>query len=477
MHIFSTALQVKEMQELTQPKNDQFLKEGDLLKWQDIQLSLHGKVSMKTMNRAQLFNTKRIFVYLNIVCLTLDECMQHCDEKVGGRVPSIVTREEFDEVVDFLSVRNHTKKQHVWLSVIHSDQSKTWSDIYTGDAVKHLKVYGRRNVAYLHNKNKIALAKSERSEYDQDRIFCLCSLQTVKLKGLPQCLDISRLFLPRKHSTQNNTVMFKGFEKDEINLNLRYRDENGRNSSFSTWINLTSSLLVRSQNSDPSKIFGKRNWTVSKGSLPCGEHHDVTLELMLTKCLHGNFTCNDSQCIAIEKRCDNVVNCRDESDEVGCKSLALKQSYNKFAAPITDVSVNISLEDIVSIREFDDEINLKISVTLKWIETRVTYQNLKGDQVTNTLLKGDIEQLWIPKLTFQNSKDKHDTTSDLSKVKLFISKEGNTTWSSNGVAEDIATFRGNENPIVMTYTTSLNFDCDFNFMFFPFDTQVKSKMQ
>ena len=70
----------------------------------------------------------------------------------------------------------------------------------------------------------------------------------------------------------------------------------------------------------------------------------------------------------MEKRCGDIVDCRDEYDEEKCKSVALK-SYNKFSAPFTNITVDISLEDIVFIKDFDKEINLKTSITLKWTES------------------------------------------------------------------------------------------------------------
>ena len=196
------------------------------------------------------------------------------------------------------------------------------------------------------------------------------------------------------------------------------------------------------------------------------------VELMLTKCVNENFTCNDGQCISIEQRCDNVLNCRDESDEEGCEILDLRKNYNKFSAPITNVTVNITLEDIESIRESHSEIDLTVSISLNWTDARATYWNLKGNQIQDALQKQHIEKLWIPKLIFQNSKQKHDTTSSLSESKVFVSREGNRSKVSNKVVDEVATYKGKENPIVMEYLTTLSFKCNFNFILFPFDTQV-----
>ena len=57
--------------------------------------------------------------------------------------------------------------------------------------------------------------------------------------------------------------------------------------------------------------------------------------LKLTGCWYGQFTCDDGQCVTMEKRCDQVPDCRDESDERGCKLVVLKEGYNRRVPPIT----------------------------------------------------------------------------------------------------------------------------------------------
>ena len=178
------------------------------------------------------------------------------------------------------------------------------------------------------------------------------------------------------------------------------------------------------------------------------------------------------------------MDCRDDSDEEECRILDLKRSYSKFSPPVQRqegsqvleaVMVNISftLQDISLIREARNEISLKFSTTIAWIESRATYHNLKVDQAENVLKKEDEDKLWIPKLIFENSKEKHDTTRNLEGTQFFIRREGNASWSKSDIAEDILLFEGAENPIVMVFSTTLVFNCFYDLELFPFDTQVK----
>lgn len=60
-----------------------------------------------------------------------------------------------------------------------------------------------------------------------------------------------------------------------------------------------------------------------------------TRELKLTSCTEGNFSCDDGKCGKMEERCDQVLDCRDKSDEVNCNILVLEKSYRKSVPPIS----------------------------------------------------------------------------------------------------------------------------------------------
>ena len=63
------------------------------------------------------------------------------------------------------------------------------------------------------------------------------------------------------------------------------------------------------------------------------------------------------------KRCNQLPNCRDESDERNCQILVLKDGYNKKVPPIesddpVNVSVSINLLKLVDISEGDYSIEI-----------------------------------------------------------------------------------------------------------------------
>ena len=163
----------------------------------------------------------------------------------------------------------------------------------------------------------------------------------------------------------------------------------------------------------PHKTFtlGRHNWTI-RGDKGCSrDGAESTIELKMSGCQGGNFTCNDGQCVNMNQRCDQLPDCRDESDEKNCKVLVLREDgYNTNVPPVisgikkVNVSISIDLLKLVDIKEEDYSIEIQFSITLEWKENRATYENLKEDKTLNALSREDIRKLWLPKGVIQKTR-------------------------------------------------------------------------
>ena len=49
--------------------------------------------------------------------------------------------------------------------------------------------------------------------------------------------------------------------------------------------------------------------------------------------LESQFTCDSGSCIAVTKRCDDVADCADESDEYNCINVDIPQQYDELNPP------------------------------------------------------------------------------------------------------------------------------------------------
>ena len=82
--------------------------------------------------------------------------------------------------------------------------------------------------------------------------------------------------------------------------------------------------------------------------------------------------------LSMEERCDQIIHCKDNSDEKNCYLLVFKEkeSYNTKVPPFTinpedhsmvqvKVKVSTSLMNVLAISERDHTIDLKLCITLK----------------------------------------------------------------------------------------------------------------
>ena len=112
--------------------------------------------------------------------------------------------------------------------------------------------------------------------------------------------------------------------------------------------------------------------------------------------------------LSMQKRCDQVIHCKDNSDEKNCYLLVFKEeeSYNKKVPPFSldpddsiipvEVIVSTQLENVLEISEFSHTIDLKLGITLKWFENRLLYHNLKTKEALNILSDSEVSELVLP---------------------------------------------------------------------------------
>ena len=131
-----------------------------------------------------------------------------------------------------------------------------------------------------------------------------------------------------------------------------------------------------------------------------------------------------------------MPDCKDTSDEIGCRILELKEGYNMRVPPVgtagrevktlkpVPVSISLTLYRVVAIEEEDHSIELQFQISLQWKEIRATYHNLKFESYLNALSLDEINTLWLPLVIYTNT-DQQETT------RLGVEWE----WSTNVVVK------------------------------------------
>ena len=194
----------------------------------------------------------------------------------------------------------------------------------------------------------------------------------------------------------------------------------------------------------------------------------------------------NGQCVMMEERCNQVVNCRDQSDENNCQLLDLKKSYNKKVAPITAtrannftvvpaaVNVSIILMKIVSMEEVQHSISFQFEIILEWMENRAIYNNLKVDTFLNLLSEDEINSLWIPYVIYDNTDMKEAVQLEYGlKTTMVVSRQGGFYRSGVDEADEVERFDGSDNMLTLRQTYTKTFQCEYFLQYYPFDKQVR----
>ena len=128
---------------------------------------------------------------------------------------------------------------------------------------------------------------------------------------------------------------------------------------------------------------------------------------------------------------------------------------------------------IQDIQEVSQYIEVKFELRLQWKDARVLFYNIKQDEEMNTLTMDEQLSLWSPTLVFWNTKQQLRTVNDKNTLAI-ITQEGNGTIIGKETNEDILVFRGSENSILLSRVYSIQFDCEYNMAWYPFDIQTCS---
>ena len=100
----------------------------------------------------------------------------------------------------------------------------------------------------------------------------------------------------------------------------------------------------------------------------------------------------------------------------------------------------MELIEILEISEGDSKFQTKINVEMTWTDSRIDIYNLKDDANLNTLPAAERSSIWVPKLTFNNTKNSVQTVNDEKSI-ASVRKMGNYTKSSITFTDNIYIFK------------------------------------
>ena len=205
--------------------------------------------------------------------------------------------------------------------------------------------------------------------------------------------------------------------------------------------------------------------------------------MKLTGCSETEFTCKNGECLSIIKRCNQIVDCEDETDEDDCLILDFKGNYKKSTPPIESkendelrpayVSISIDFLKMVKTDEVNNKIMIKFTIALEWYEKRVNFNNLKKPASMNTLSLYEVENLWLPFVIFDNTDMVEAVRVEegvFTEVQVTKEEEGRRSDATS--MDEIEIYSGRKNKLTLYQTYSKQFHCKYKLHKYPFHSQV-----
>ena len=135
------------------------------------------------------------------------------------------------------------------------------------------------------------------------------------------------------------------------------------------------------------------------------------------------------------------------------------------------VLASVSLHSVSSLDPILASYEAEFTVTLKWKDERLRFNNLRAESNMNSIRPAETEKIWFPDFYFDNTKEKVKNIINDSAV-LRVLRDGSGVLSSSEDTENKLIFRGGENWLQYQRFYSQLFHCNFHLGWYPFDHQV-----
>ena len=302
--------------------------------------------------------------------LNYDAHNQLCNA-MGGRM---LTFEEIKVLklflLDNLSDNNSTLREH------HENKTETYLWLH-GNKTRRFAVLGLGCPTVLSSDLKIL-------QTDVELYYAACDYQS-----LPNFCIAPRL---RKFYLYSSLTIFgnKFFLDSEAATMLLYNAQHAKmykkNNHWHLSARFYKDLATLDINLHP---IGRSFWLFR------GKKYQVTV----TACNTEEFACSDGQCLPQSVRCNNKVECKDESDEDGCKFIRKQKSYQTTASPppqksqiVAQVKLDMKLVEIADISSNDGIIKFELLLFYLWRDPRLKIWYPSAGQ------KFPCSQIWYPHL-------------------------------------------------------------------------------
>ena len=140
------------------------------------------------------------------------------------------------------------------------------------------------------------------------------------------------------------------------------------------------------------------------------------------------------------------------------------------------IDFDINILEVLNMDPENKLLKIKFLMVNTWQDKRMNFYNLQKNPENTQLAAPEWEKIWIPDIAFYNTEEE-DTTEAMSNYyhsKMWLSMLLEETLPDNK-SELIQNFgyKGQHVNISKLNTYAISFICDFNWEYYPFDTQIR----
>ncbi|XP_063859545.1 uncharacterized protein LOC135100504 isoform X1 [Scylla paramamosain] len=188
--------------------------------------------------------------------------------------------------------------------------------------------------------------------------------------------------------------------------------------------------------------------------------------LLMSTCSSEQFTCNDLQCITLDKVCDMKPDCKKGEDERDCSIIGSANGHLLNMPPSFPLHMQllVTVKKISNIDLMNFAMTMTFAVLTIWRDPRLRYNHLlPGTRTVNASFESGL-QIWRPALWLEDSLEIQKSLLEV----LMVERRG----AAQVVPGSHLEYKGSENPLWNIQDIQATFFCGYDLRSYPKDRQT-----